>query len=361
MPTSARPAAQKVFDYTSLDAETSQFVQQQTGEIRVLMKRTAQGIVEVGQKLVEVKEKLGHGRFLDWLKAEFEWTHETARRFMTVAQQFGQSPHVVEFAPTALYILAAPSLPEAARTEAITRAKAGEPITYTAAKEIKKRYALPAKKSKSGLKPEPTVELEPEAETVSPPKSLQTTPPLPLSGTKLEIVAIRPQVQVLEIATTVVVPQVPQTPLVTQQSQPIDAIEQPGVWWELGGKHLLYCGDPNSSEFVGRVTKEVPLLLAFPPTSRWHPVIQARARLITDQYLPQGRTLDQLDEFLEASVLFNTNLGELVISCFLPSQEILSIVNRLERRGLFADPNERRCKEVITDWKRAGLKAERLN
>ena len=114
MPTSASPEAQKVFDYTSLDTETSQFVQQQTGEIRTLMRRTAQGIVEVGQKLVEVKQKLGHGRFLDWLEAEFEWTHETARRFMTVAQQFGQSPHIVEFAPTALYILADPSLPEAA-------------------------------------------------------------------------------------------------------------------------------------------------------------------------------------------------------------------------------------------------------
>lgn len=92
---------------------------------------------------------------------------------------------------------------------------------------------------------------------------------------------------------------------------------------------------------MGRVTKEVPLLLAFLPTSRWHPVIQARARIITEQYLPQGRTLDQLDEFLEASVLFNSNLGELVISCFLPSPEILSVVNRHGRRVLFPEPNER--------------------
>lgn len=358
MPTSARPEAQKVFEYTSLDAETSQFVQQQTGEIRTLMRRTAQGIVEVGQKLIEVKEKLGHGRFLDWLEAEFEWTHETARRFMTVAQQFGQSPHVVEFALTALYILAAPSLPEAAREEAIARAKAGEPITYTVAKEIKKRYALPAKKSKSGPKLEPTLELELEAETVSPPKPLQT-PPLPLSGTKLEIIAIRPQAQVLEIATTVVVPQVPQTPLVTQRAQPIDAIEQPGIWWQLG-KHYLYCGDPNSLEFLARITEEVLLLLVFPPRPDWYSVIRATVHIVSSKYLPQGKTLDQLDEFLEASILFNTRLGELVISCFLPSPEILLIVNRLERHGLFAEPDERRCKAVISDWKRAGLKVEQV-
>lgn len=92
MPTSARPEAQKVFDYTSLDAETSQFVQQQTGEIRVLMKRTAQGIVGIGHKLIEVKKKLGHGRFGEWLEAEFDWSWDTAGNFMRVAQRFGDNP-----------------------------------------------------------------------------------------------------------------------------------------------------------------------------------------------------------------------------------------------------------------------------
>lgn len=80
MPGSASPSSRKVFDYASLDAGTSQFVQQQTGEIRVLMKRTAQGIIEVGQKLIEVKEKLGHGRFGEWLEAEFAWSDFTARQ-----------------------------------------------------------------------------------------------------------------------------------------------------------------------------------------------------------------------------------------------------------------------------------------
>ena len=199
MPTSARPADQKVFDYTSLDAETSQFVQQQTGEIRVLMKRTAQGIVEIGHKLIEVKKKLGH--------------------------------------------------------------------------------------------------------------------------------------------------------------------EQPGFWWDLGGKHLLYCGDPNSSEFVGRVTgntQKVSLLIAFPPTPDWQPAIRAKARLIVDEYLPQGKNLDQLDEILEANILFYSCLQNIVVACFLASPEILSAVNRHGRRGLFAEPDERRCKGAIANWKKAGLKVERL-
>ena len=50
---------------------TSQFVHQQTVKIQGLMKRTAQGIIEIGQRLIEVKQTLGHGRFLEWLETEF--------------------------------------------------------------------------------------------------------------------------------------------------------------------------------------------------------------------------------------------------------------------------------------------------
>jgi hypothetical protein len=57
MPTSASPPTHKAFDYASLDTETTQFVQQQTGEIRVLMKRTVESIVEIGQRLTAVKQR----------------------------------------------------------------------------------------------------------------------------------------------------------------------------------------------------------------------------------------------------------------------------------------------------------------
>ena len=46
----ASPKAWKKFDYTALDVSTSQFVQQQTGEIRGLMKRTVESIFEIGQR-----------------------------------------------------------------------------------------------------------------------------------------------------------------------------------------------------------------------------------------------------------------------------------------------------------------------
>lgn len=60
------------FDYGALDNATRMVVQQRTSEIKSLMRRTAQDIIDIGQKLIEVKQQLGHGKFRNWLKAEFD-------------------------------------------------------------------------------------------------------------------------------------------------------------------------------------------------------------------------------------------------------------------------------------------------
>ncbi len=124
------------FDYTALDAETRIVVQQRTTEIKALMKRAASDIIEIGQKLIEVKERLGHGNFGPWLKAEFDWHQNTAGNFMRVAEKFTNFVNLDGIAPSALYLLAAPSTPESARIEAIARAEEGEPIGCSAAQVI---------------------------------------------------------------------------------------------------------------------------------------------------------------------------------------------------------------------------------
>lgn len=126
------------FDYTQLDSETRIVVQQRTGEIKVLMRRTAQGIIEIGEKLIEVKSRLPHGAFGRWLESEFEWGTAQAARFMQVAERFGGGEiyQIDKFAPSALYLLAAPSTPDEVRAEAISRAEAGERITHQVAQEM---------------------------------------------------------------------------------------------------------------------------------------------------------------------------------------------------------------------------------
>lgn len=133
------------FDYGELDTETRIVVQQRTSEIKALMKRAASDIIEIGQKLIEVKARLGHGNWESWLACEFDWTDQTARRFMQVAKAFGnEKQQIVAFAPSALYLLAAPSTPESARIEAIARAEEGETITHGLARGIIHDHKEPA-------------------------------------------------------------------------------------------------------------------------------------------------------------------------------------------------------------------------
>jgi len=122
-------------DYAALDAETRIVVQQRTTEIKALMKRAASDIIEIGQKLIEVKAKLPHGAWLPWLRSEFAWSADTAGRFMAVARRIPDIPHGAEFDARALYLLAAPSTPQSVRDEMIEDARTGTPITLQAVQQ----------------------------------------------------------------------------------------------------------------------------------------------------------------------------------------------------------------------------------
>lgn len=138
---SALPVQGALFDYGALDEVVRAIVRQKTLEIKALVKQTAESVILIGKNLLEVKDQLRNGSALKWrawLESEFTWTEQTARRFMHVAEKFG-GHQVTGFAPSALYLLAAPSTPETAREEALSRAEEGEPITHKAAEEIVER------------------------------------------------------------------------------------------------------------------------------------------------------------------------------------------------------------------------------
>ncbi|OWY69434.1 hypothetical protein B7486_20470 [cyanobacterium TDX16] len=128
---------QQSFDYAALDMEAQIAVQKHTCEIKRMMRRTTQDIIEIGEKLIEVKHYLGFGHFSNWLIAEFGWKERTARNFMRVAEVFKSAKFADLFiASSALYLLAAPSTSESARQEALELAKKGEHITYSKARSI---------------------------------------------------------------------------------------------------------------------------------------------------------------------------------------------------------------------------------
>lgn len=77
-----------------------------TTEILVLKDQTAQNIIEIGKRLIEVKENLQHGEFMKWLENKVDISDRTARNFMKVATTFSNWQPVANLGTRKLLALA---------------------------------------------------------------------------------------------------------------------------------------------------------------------------------------------------------------------------------------------------------------
>ena len=127
------------FDYSTLPAEDAAVARDAVVRIRLRTTGMIQHIIEVGQDLIDVKKRIGHGKFLKWMDAEFKMTERTAQRFMAVAEKFGAKYDIVsDLSPSVLYELAAPSTPDETIDEIVGQARAGNRVTVAEVKKLKK-------------------------------------------------------------------------------------------------------------------------------------------------------------------------------------------------------------------------------
>ena len=63
-------------------------IEKTTAEILILKDQTAQNIIEIGKRLIKVKDNLPHGEYLNWLENKVDFSDRTARNFMKVATTF---------------------------------------------------------------------------------------------------------------------------------------------------------------------------------------------------------------------------------------------------------------------------------
>jgi hypothetical protein len=130
------------FDYSNLNLETRILVQKRTTEIKELVNQAVQDMIQIGNKLIEVKKQLGHGFFVAWLKIEFPWSDRSAQKFMMAARfaaSFFDKEELLNlnnFDASALTLLARKSTSEEAKQKALERAAQGEFISHHKAKEI---------------------------------------------------------------------------------------------------------------------------------------------------------------------------------------------------------------------------------
>lgn len=84
-------------------------------EIKFYFGQTAQNIIEVGKRLIQAKQLVNHGHWLDWLQNNFQLSQNTAGRFMQVAERFSNSATSQTLNQSQMIALL--SLPDAEETE----------------------------------------------------------------------------------------------------------------------------------------------------------------------------------------------------------------------------------------------------
>ena len=121
--TAAPPAPILRYDYAAL-GEAGEGIRQHAIAIKVAERRMSEQTIEAGLHLMAVKETIPHGQWLPWLASEFSMSEDAAQRMMQIARRFGEKTTPVRLiSSTVLGLLAPPSVPDSAVSEAIAFAE----------------------------------------------------------------------------------------------------------------------------------------------------------------------------------------------------------------------------------------------
>lgn len=134
-------AVQQADVYGQIDEETATHLRESAENMRSLVRQAATAVVEIGCRLIDAKERLGHGLFEQWCDGEFGWTPRTCRRYMQVAQAFAESDNIDRFDTSALYLLASSKASDEVRTEAFRLASQGQTMTHSRVADLLEQYA----------------------------------------------------------------------------------------------------------------------------------------------------------------------------------------------------------------------------
>ena len=84
-----------------------------TAEVQLLSGEMLRNILQIGKRLIEIKQLVGHGQFGSYVKENCGYSHDVANRFMKVAEQYTEETLPVGLSVSKVYELL--SLPEAER------------------------------------------------------------------------------------------------------------------------------------------------------------------------------------------------------------------------------------------------------
>lgn len=349
MARSAKPAPiTALFDYDSLEAGQRSIIQQRTGEIRERLRRSAQDVWEIGQKLSDVRSRLKYGQFLTWIKAEFGWSQRTAYNFINVYETFGDrfaNLAKVNIATSLLYQLASPSVPEELREQILRAAEQGDTMT---AKElqatIQKRRMLKSaavRKEKKQAKGASKKSSKQQAESATGQTGGQTGE---RTGDGVEIVTV--------IAQSADEP-LPQGAKESgkggrrKTASDAELVIQPG-WYQLEGQHLVFCGDTATQVFAAWAPM-AKLAIAITGNDWAHDWLIDQAENVV--VIP---TAQYSDDKLKQLLKLLSRPGDVVMFPWLPDAKMLAIAHKLGRTVYAGEDNIGKCGQAIAA---SGLRA----
>ena len=74
-------------------------------EIQFYERQTATGMLEIGKRLIQIKEQLPHGEFMPWVEKELSYSHDSANNFMRCYEKFGNSETFRNLKPSQMFVL----------------------------------------------------------------------------------------------------------------------------------------------------------------------------------------------------------------------------------------------------------------
>lgn len=114
-----------------------------TIEILILKQQTAQNIIEIGKRLITVKESLPHGEWGKYLEEKVDFSNVTATRFMRVANEFSNVSTLKDLSQSKIFALL--DLPQEEREEFIQNNPVNNMSTRELQQAIKEKKELEEK------------------------------------------------------------------------------------------------------------------------------------------------------------------------------------------------------------------------
>lgn len=118
-----------------------------TTEILILKHQTENNLIEIGKRLITVKESLPHGEWGKWLSEKVDFTDRTAQRLMKVANEFSNTTALSHLSRSKVFALL--ELPREEREEFINSNSIDDMSTRQLQQVIKEKKELENKLSEA--------------------------------------------------------------------------------------------------------------------------------------------------------------------------------------------------------------------